>query len=175
MNADHERHRVLGTPIRLVLSVGGLGFSPVAPGTIGSLPPVVVALLLGTIMGTHWSIEVALLLFGIFGVVACVRFAGVAERAGGREDPGWIVADEVAGQSIALAALPWIAWQDGGFGRNIALAAIAFAAFRVFDIVKPPPIKRIERIGGGWGILLDDVVAGVWALIVTQLLVWLLF
>jgi len=158
----------------LALSAGGLGFSRIAPGTLGSLPPVILAFALACVIGAHWTVTASVLLLGLAGAIACVRFAPIAERFSQRKDPQWIVADEVAGQSIALIALPWVAFADGGLARNAALAAGAFVAFRLFDITKPPPIRRLERLGGGWGILLDDLLAGVWALIVVQVGVWVL-
>lgn len=79
--------------------------------------------------------------------------------AGG--DPGWFVLDETAGVWIATIPLAQPTWAGVG---------LAFLLFRVFDIWKPPPVRTLERVGGGWGIVLDDLVAGVYALLL--LLVW---
>jgi phosphatidylglycerophosphatase A len=117
-------------------------------------------------------IEIALVLFGLIFAVACVRFGGEAERELARKDPPEIVADEVAGQVIPLLFLPWRPPVDGpSWGWNIALAATAFITFRIFDISKFPPARQTERLGRGWGILVDDLVAGMYALIVTQVIV----
>jgi phosphatidylglycerophosphatase A len=81
--------------------------------------------------------------------------ASVVERESGREDPGHVVIDEVSGQWFALAACP----------VDIGHAVLAFALFRLFDIVKPWPARRLERLHGGLGIMMDDVAAGIYALV----------
>ena len=87
--------------------------------------------------------------------------AGKAEKVFGRVDPGQVVIDEVAGQIITFIATPRIGW--------MGLIA-GFILFRVFDIVKPFPARQAERFPGGWGIMLDDVVAGLYSLIVLTIL-----
>jgi phosphatidylglycerophosphatase A len=87
--------------------------------------------------------------------------AGKAEKVFGRADPRQVVIDEVAGQIITFVATPRITW--------IGLIA-GFILFRAFDVVKPFPARRAERIPGGWGIMLDDVVAGLYSLIVLVIL-----
>ena len=77
------------------------------------------------------------------------------ERESGREDPGHVVIDEVAGQWIALAVCP----------VEIRHVLLAFALFRLFDIVKPWPARQLERLHGGLGIMMDDVAAGMYALV----------
>ncbi|MBZ5646575.1 MAG: phosphatidylglycerophosphatase A [Acidobacteriia bacterium] len=86
--------------------------------------------------------------------------ATVVERESGRHDPSFVVIDEVAGQMLALVAAP-LRWKS---------LIAGFILFRVFDIVKPPPVRRLERLPGGVGIMLDDVGAGLYALIVVQVL-----
>jgi phosphatidylglycerophosphatase A len=80
----------------------------------------------------------------------------VVERESGRPDPGFVVIDEVAGQWVALAVAPI----DAGH------ALLGFALFRLFDIVKPWPLRHLERLLGGAGIMLDDLGAGVYGLLV---------
>lgn len=127
---------------RLVASFFGAGFVPVAPGTAGS----VAALLPG--LALLWVSHVAL----AAGVVAVVGVGLWAIRAArGEDDPGWVVIDEVAGQWIALLALP----HPSVFG---ALAALA--AFRLFDVTKPGPVGWAERLPGALGVMADDVLAG---------------
>ena len=87
--------------------------------------------------------------------------AGKAEKAFGRVDPGEVVIDEIVGQIITFLATPKVSW--------IWLLA-GFFLFRAFDIVKPFPARRAERLPGGWGIMLDDVIAGLYALIVLVVL-----
>ena len=132
----------------------GIGFVPLAPGTAAS---VIIALLYGLILHDLvrplYAILVVLLFFA--GTAAAGRYA--AEL--GRPDPGRIVVDEVCGQLIALAFLP---------GRWLPVG-IAFALFRFFDIIKPWPIRRLEGLPGGWGIMADDVAAGLAAAALTRL------
>ena len=88
----------------------------------------------------------------------------------GRTRDRWS-ADEVAGQAITLLFLPWRApGEPGALAFNLTLAALAFLAFRAFDITKPPPARSLERLPGGWGILVDDLIAGAMALVVVQLI-----
>ena len=88
--------------------------------------------------------------------------AGIVARECEQEDPSHVVIDEVAGQLIALLAVP-LRWQS---------VILSFILFRVFDIWKPPPLRRLERIEGGAGIVLDDVGAGLYALAIVQGLVY---
>ncbi len=139
-----------------VLSCFGLGFLPLVPGTFGTLGGVVVALLLPDAHHAAWALAAAAaasLLTVALGPAAC--------RVTGRSDPQAVVMDEVAGVLVVFAALPSPAMLEAG---------AAFACFRLFDIGKPPPARRLERLPGGWGILLDDLVAGIYALALFLLL-----
>ena len=167
-----------------LLTAGGLGLLRPAPGTWGSTPPPALALLLATGLsagglatGELVLVNAAVIALGAVFAVACARLGHRAEAHFGKKDPGAVVADEVAGQSIALLGLPWAgALSSGAFSwdaarHDVLLAAGAFLAFRFFDILKPPPIRRLERIGGGVGILVDDLLAGVYALVLVQVVV----
>jgi len=128
-----------------ILSCGGLGFLPLVPGTFGSLAGVGVALL---VLGQGH-------LHAILGAsILTVLLGPAAVRAAGRKDPQQVVMDEVAGVLAALAFVPSPSPLEAGFG---------FLLFRVFDILKPPPARWLERLPGGWGILLDDLAAGIYA------------
>ena len=157
-------------PRQVLVTVFGLGLLKPAPGTWGSLPPPLLVLVLLWSGAALWVVNVTLVLFGAAFGIACARFGGVAEERYGAKDPRQVVADETAGQCVALLLLPWrdVA-ESGAWTWNIVLAATAFAAFRFFDILKPPPINGLQRIGGGRGILIDDLVAGLYALAVAQL------
>jgi phosphatidylglycerophosphatase A len=165
---------------RVKLMIGtafGLGLLRPAPGTWGSLPPVVLAL--GVLTGTagrdgftHWPVTIAMLALCLVFSIGCIAIGDWAEAHFGRKDPGSIVADEVAGQALALLFLPWRPTMTGqDLWWNLALAGIAFVLFRGFDITKPPPINGLQKLPKGWGVLVDDLVAGVYALIATQLIV----
>jgi phosphatidylglycerophosphatase A len=138
-------------------SFGYLGFAPAAPGTVGAAAAVPLFLLLRR-AGSDW-LEVAVCA-GI--VVAGAWSARLTEEALGVEDPGPVVIDEVVGMLVSLLFLP---------GTWPVIAA-AFVAFRVFDIVKPWPASRLEHVAGGWGVMADDVMAGVYANLSIQILLW---
>lgn len=134
----------------------GLGLAPVAPGTFGTLGGVAIAWALrGTDDFLLWVLLAAVALYVVGRVVA-----PWAERAAGK-DPGAYVIDEVVGYLVVVA------WAGGPSALGLFTA---FVVFRFFDIVKPPPVKRFERIPGGDGILLDDVIAGLYGAAVMALL-----
>ncbi len=139
----------------------GAGLGKPGPGTWGS----VAAMLLwaGSAIGLHSSKQVVFieLIAGICLAVGLgIPAATIAARESGRHDPGFVVIDEVAGQWIALLWSP-ADWKHG---------LIALILFRLFDITKPFPIRRIENLPEGWGIVLDDVGAGLYALGIAFLL-----
>ena len=130
----------------------GLGLSPVAPGTFGTLLGVLIARLAP---GPLWA-------WGLGVAVLCLPLARLAEKSHGN-DPGSFVLDEVAGYLLAVSFLP----------RSWLALGAAFVAFRVFDITKPWPIRKLERAPGAWGVLLDDLMAGVYAYGVVRLVLML--
>lgn len=137
---------------RVIATAGGAGYSPVAPGTAGTLVTVPIAWLLR---------DAPLLLYlGVCAAVIAVGIvaAGAADRSWQTHDSGRIVIDEVAGYLCTMAWAP-----RGSLG---ALAA-GFVLFRILDIVKPPPCRAIDRrVGGGLGVVLDDVVAGLYGALI---------
>lgn len=140
--------------ILLAATGGGVGYSPVAPGTAGSL----VGLALYAGLARTPPLVFALVLAAI---AACaVGIAGRAEELLGRDDDPRIVIDEVAGMLVSLAALP----------ARLDVALAGFALFRLFDIWKPPPLRRAEALPGGLGVVMDDLAAGLYANIAGQLL-----
>jgi phosphatidylglycerophosphatase A len=145
----------------LVGTFFGAGLLKPGPGTYGSISAVllwyaVAHLLHPTLVALAVGTTVAAVLATLVGVPA----ATIVARESGREDPGHVVIDEVAGQLIALIALP-ADWRH---------AVLSLLLFRAFDILKPPPIRQLERLHGGTGIMLDDVAAGLFALAVAQLI-----
>ncbi len=137
----------------------GAGRLRPAPGSWGSLATVLLWWLLASHLPPAARIPVILLLIVVV-VAVGIPAATLEERGCGKKDPNHIVIDEVAGQLVTLIACP-IMWQ--------ALLA-GFILFRGFDVVKPPPVRSLERLPDGTGVVVDDLGAGVYALIVLQLL-----
>lgn len=129
----------------------GVGRVPVGPGTAASAVSV---LPLPFIPLSLWPwAPLAGCALATLGCVLISRTMPPKDEGG---DPGWFVLDETAGVWLAAAALVGPTWTGIG---------LAFLLFRIFDIWKPPPVRTLERVGGGWGIVLDDLVAGVYALL----------
>jgi len=133
----------------------GAGFLKPGPGTYGSIA----ALLLW--FGAAHAFQPAPAALAIATTIAAIALtligipaATIVARESGRKDPGLVVIDEAAGQLIALIAIP-ADWRH---------AALSLLLFRVFDILKPPPVRQLERLPTGTGIMLDDVAAGLLAL-----------
>jgi phosphatidylglycerophosphatase A len=131
----------------LVATAGGLGYSPVAPGTLGSLLALV---LLWALPFSRIGLALTILVVVAVGAWA----AGRAERLLGRKDPGTVVIDEIAGMFLSMFALP----------RSLKLLLAAFIVFRLLDILKPFPIRQSQALSGGLGIMLDDLIAGAYTL-----------
>lgn len=139
--------------------VGFAGKSPVAPGTCGSLVAIVLAPFLFMPL-PFWGRVLLLLFVLITGTIASAR----AEEVLGEKDPSEVVIDEVLGQWITCLPFASLAlWEY----------VAAFALFRLFDITKPWPVRQLERVGGGLGVMIDDAAAGVYALLCLSLLHWL--
>jgi phosphatidylglycerophosphatase A len=139
---------------RAIATWFGCGYSPVAPGTAGSLAALAIAY--GLVEFGHWRpwyfavLAVALTPLGIWA-------AGATAREIKSKDPGIVVVDEVLGQWITLAgavSLNWKSW------------LAAFCLFRLFDIWKPPPVRQLEALPSGTGIVADDVMAGIYGALV---------
>jgi phosphatidylglycerophosphatase A len=150
-----------------ILTGGGLGYLPLAPGTWGSLAPCALFLLLAWALGDEavWIVAAAMVVLAILSSVGCVVLGRYAEQAFGKKDARTCVIDEYAGQALTLVALPLSA-----AGKLWLPPLVAFLAFRAMDIIKPPPGRRMEKLPLGWGVLLDDLVAGVYANILCQLI-----
>lgn len=167
----------LSTVGRLAVTALGLGRLRPAPGTWGSLPPVAVAIALLASGAPDWSVSLLMSAGAVAASVACLRFGDRAEAEFSGKDPSSVVIDEVAGQCVALLWLPWSRLAgDPVLGamsqRQFLLAIAAFLLFRAFDIVKPPPARGLQRLRGGTGILVDDLIAGAYALGASWLVAW---
>jgi phosphatidylglycerophosphatase A len=154
MAACMKAHR----PAWWIASGFGSGAAPKAPGTAGSL----VGLAIGAALLPLSPVLVAAAILitctaGLWSIPAATGQALFGDSEADHADPGWIVIDEIAGQLIALLALPKL---------TLIGAALAFALFRLFDITKPGPIGWADRQGGAVGIMADDVLAGIAAALI---------
>lgn len=156
-----------------ISTVYGLGRLRPAPGTWGSLPPVLIAggLIAAGLGPSSNPIHYHLVLLAVllFFSAGCVFEGEKAESFLCRKDPPDVVADEVAGQCLPLMFLP--AWSVNSPTHAACTLLGAFLAFRLFDIIKLPPAGGLQRHPAGWGILLDDLVAGVQAMVLVQVVV----
>ena len=152
-------HQVMTDPVHILAFGFGTGLAPVAPGTVGSLVGVLLAWLTLD-LGLITQICAAVFLF-VVGIWIC----GESARRLGIHDHGGIVWDEIAGMYVVLLVAPTTVWAW----------ILAFGLFRAFDIVKPWPIRDLDhRLGGGLGIMLDDLAAALYAAILLALYGWLM-
>jgi phosphatidylglycerophosphatase A len=129
------------------------GYAPVAPGTAGSAATVLVLWFLPPPGGVLWAVIITVLF--IVGVWA----ADTEEKRLGKEDPSIVVIDEVVGMIVAVFLIP----------KTILWWGAAFLLFRLFDITKPWPCRQLENMHGGWGIMLDDLGAGIYTCLLLHL------
>jgi phosphatidylglycerophosphatase A len=140
-----------------IATVFGVGYAPIAPGTFGSAAGLII----------WWLLPASPVIQAI--AIVAIFFAGswggsIAERHFGRTDPGQVVIDEVMGMLITLFLNP-VGW----------IGAVAgFLLFRIFDVIKPYPANRLERLHGGFGVMADDGMAAIYANLVLRLGVYLL-
>ena len=142
-----------------IATAGYCGYFPIAPGTVGSAAGLVVYLLVWWLRLPIVEVALIALIFA-----AGTWAATHAERFFGGIDPGPVVIDEVLGMLITLAFIP-VGWSG---------ALTGFFLFRVFDVIKPYPANRLEKFHGGFGIMADDAMAGVYANLSLRALMWLL-
>lgn len=159
---DHRERNLADKCVVIVAEGFGIGRSPFAPGTFGTgFGFIWIFLLL-------WPQSLWFYLAGMIGgLLAAVWIGSRAEIILGLKDPGSIVIDEIT--ALPLAFLPAVFWtvENGAarpfsfycIGQNVSMLAVTFAAFRLFDIAKPLGIRRVQALPGGWGLVLDDVLA----------------
>jgi len=143
----------------LVATFFGVGRLRPGPGTWASMVTVLIWWLLTRWIAPSWQAIAVCWLAGattLIGIPAATRVA----RAVALKDPQFVVIDEVAGQLITLIAVP-VSWKS---------LVLGFILFRGFDIVKPPPVRQLEQLPEGWGIVIDDVAAGLYALLIMRVL-----
>jgi phosphatidylglycerophosphatase A len=138
--------------IKLIATVFGVGYLPAAPGTWATVAGVAIAYYLGNNLAAYTILLLVLLILGIM-------TSGMLEKQLNQKDPGIVVIDEVVGVMIALWGLPLI-WP---------VMISGFFLFRAFDMFKIYPINKLEAQSGGWGIMLDDCMAGVYTNIILRI------
>ena len=154
-------------PARLIISGLGSGYMPFAPGTWGSLVVAASMLLVAIGSGGRWyCVSGTMAVIAVLSTLGCGLLGKQAEKHFGRKDPGHITLDEFAGQAVAYIGLP----MGPALGDWAIAAGVGFVAFRVFDIVKPPPARQLEKLPHGWGVVADDLMAGAYANIAAQLI-----
>jgi len=145
-------------PIVLLASGFGLGWSPFASGTVGSLPGVLIVLALSP-LSLQWQIGIAIAL-----VLLAIPICEIGENHFDRKDDGRIVADEYLTFPLCTLGLPWMA--------HPSLLLVAFLTNRVMDIIKPPPARQAQNLHGGFGIVIDDVISSLYALLLNHAIWW---
>ena len=133
------------------------GYSPIASGTVGSIAAVLIYLIPG--FEQLFIIIPSIIIFLVYGIYLGNKF----EVHYGK-DPAQCTVDEVVGTWISLLALP----------KTFGIIVVAFLIWRILDIIKPPPVRSFEKLKGGLGIMIDDVVSGIYTLIIMHLIVYLL-
>lgn len=168
-DSDHASDRSASVPsasmtraplwATLVATFFGIGLLRPGPGSWGSAATVLLWWLLTRWITPSWQ-PIAAVLLAAFAILVGIPAATRVSRASGLKDPQFVVIDEVAGQLITLIAIP-VSWKS---------LLLGFILFRGFDIVKPPPVRRLEQLPEGAGIVIDDVGAGLYALLIMQVL-----
>ena len=145
---------------KFIATFAGVGLFPIAPGTVGSIAGIGVLWAISLVPYDYYQILLQLLFLIVFipiGVIASSAY----EKYFGKIDPGEVVVDEVVGMMITLFALPF----------SLFNIIVGFILFRFFDILKPFPIGKLQNIKGGWGIMADDIAAGIVSTIILRILI----
>ncbi len=138
----------------------GLGYSPFAPGTAGSLGGVAIYLLLHKIFESHgYLFPILIFLTACAGTIS----ASIISQNEGEEDPSKVVIDEILGQFLALIMLPF----------SYKIIAASFFIFRILDILKPFPARRSEKLKNGVGIMIDDAIVGIYTNLILRIFIYI--
>ena len=141
---------------KIIASGLGLGYSPVIPGTIGSLLGIAIFLLLKYFGLSLLVITVFTIVLFFIGVIVSTK----AEKLFNKKDPSVIVIDEIVGALLFLSFIPLNFWY----------VIFGFIIYRIYDIIKPYPAKQAENLHSGWGIMLDDIFAGIYTIITVRII-----
>ncbi len=140
----------------------GIGLVGKGGGTVASIVTLALWWLVAQSSLTSNAIAVGTAVFAVFATLIGIPAGTIVAAESGKKDPSEVVIDEVAGQTIALIAVP----------THWKYAIASLILFRAFDIIKPPPVRQLEQLPGGTGIMMDDVAAGILALVIVQALHW---
>lgn len=138
--------------IKLTTSFFYLGHSPIMPGTLGSLAGIIIYAAVKDKLPVYAFSLIFLFMLGIL-------FSAEAERIYKRKDAQMIVIDEACGMMLGLFLVPYKFW----------IAVLGFILFRAFDILKPPPAKKIEKFSGAFGVMFDDIIAAIYTNLILQI------
>ena len=154
---------------KLIVTGLGTGYLRPAPGTWGSAGACALFLLLLWIFGpTSWILSGSMAVVVIVATVGCIGLGDFTEKTFGKKDPSYCTLDEWAGQAVTLINLPL--GLAGDWKMHLLAVGVAFVAFRIFDIIKPPPARQAEMLSKGLGVVADDIIAGVYANIASLLI-----
>ncbi|MGH9366703.1 MAG: phosphatidylglycerophosphatase A family protein [Thermoanaerobaculia bacterium] len=176
MSTADLRRAFRQAPATMLLATGlGSGLFPVAPGTAGSALGLVLAAGLASAFSSSHAGSIApavgLLMSGLAVALVGVPLSTRACRALGAKDPGCLVIDEIAGQLVSCSAVPLFLYPSRTASAGMWL--LSFLAFRFFDIAKPGPVRRLQALPGGLGVVVDDVLAGLLAAGATAVAGWI--
>jgi len=148
-----------------IVTFGGAGMLPGAPGTAGSFAAALLLYLISRATDDPRTFNAIVMACLIASCAATVALGAWSIEFFGRKDPGPVVLDEVAGVCLTMLFQP-VATGN----RMLMTVGAAFLMFRIFDILKPPPCRKLEALPAGWGILTDDLMAGIYANVACQIL-----
>jgi phosphatidylglycerophosphatase A len=155
---------------KLLITGLGTGYGPIAPGTWGSGAVAFIWWLIALgASGRQTCLTGSMLVILAFSSLVCIWLGRFCQEAFGKKDPSQCTIDEWAGQALAMVMLPVAGGPlEDDVLRWTTAAFVSFVCFRVFDIIKPPPARQLEKIPYGTGVLLDDIMAGLYANLTAQ-------
>jgi phosphatidylglycerophosphatase A len=153
---------------KLLITFFGLGYLPLVPGTWGSLGGLIVFYPLAWYLGYTGGLLGVLFALCVLAGIIGISLGHWANEAFGKKDPGQFVLDEVVGMWFSLMLIPFAGLM--GLKGLLFVGLVQFVLFRIFDILKPTPARQLENLPGGWGIMMDDVMAGIYANLFGQLI-----
>ncbi len=157
---------------KVIVSFLGMGYLPVAPGSWGALLGAIFAGLIGWWCGEIQYFNVMLIVLSVIFYFVGVLLGKWAVEYYKSDDPRCFVLDEVVGMFVSILFIPFVFDKWGGFW---GILFVQYILFRIFDVIKPFPVKSAEKFALGWGIMSDDVIAGIYANVLGQFLMRLIW